>query len=111
MNRVVTGQKISNINDLLSRVNVCVKYPMFYVAIMKDVFGLNYFKLGISRVLPGSIVACYVRGLLDSTNPMNCYSADDGEIDCFDSGSQFALEITISDKRSGEYNFDLLPSG
>lgn len=48
---------------------------------------------------------------MDSTNPMNCYSADDGEIDCFDSGSQFALEITISDKRSGEYNFDLLPSG
>lgn len=54
-------------DELFNKFNVCIKYPMFYVAILKDILKES-FPNEIPTALLGSIVECHVRGLLSENS-------------------------------------------
>jgi hypothetical protein len=103
------GLDIANNEELFHSLNICIKYPMFYVDLMK---GILQEKMSdrLPRELLGSIVECHVRGLLPSKGGFE-YRMNDKEIDYVNNVYKTAVEITISNKRLRKVNFDLLPEG
>ena len=104
--------KYQNKSDLLARINICIKYPMFYVALLKDIIKPN---IQLPSYLLGGIVECYVRGLLvDSNSSLSkCsyeyHDQEDRKIDYINCITQMAIEFTISNKRKSKTNFHILP--
>ena len=104
--------KYTDKSDLLKRVNVCINYPMFYVALLKDVLTPT---LQLPSYLLGGIVECYLRGLLvRCNNSLNSCSyeyhdAYDNEIDYVDYVAALAIEFTVANKKITNTHFDLLP--
>ena len=94
--------------EIMERINICIKYPMFYVDMIKSLL-----KEQMPSILPkpllGSIVECHVRGLLPETGCFEYHDAQEKEID-YVSNSQFtAIEISVSNKKTSATN--LLPEG
>ena len=104
----VSDSKINYKDELFQSYNVCIKYPMFYMAILKDIL-----KESLPEKLPpallGSIVECHVRGLLPEKGAFELRDIEGHEIDYVNVQDSVALEITISNKRSNEMNFKYLP--
>lgn len=109
----------SNINyktELFKTFNMCIKYPMFYIAILQDILGEEMPKQ-LPTLLLGSIVECHIRGLLQSSRgfELQTMTFDTAqhpitkEIDYVDLSKSIAVEITVSNKRSNEHNFEILP--
>lgn len=103
-----SDSKINYKDELFRSYNVCIKYPMFYMAILKDILG-EHLPKQLPTALLGSIVECHVRGLMTERTFFE-YKDDMGhEIDYVDVAGGNALEITVSNKRSNEMNFQYLP--
>lgn len=83
----------SSIEDFFLNCNVCIKYPLFYVCVLQELVGTV--ELGGS--LLGSIVECYIRGLLGRFSTE--YRNKDAEIDYVAYFERMAIEITISNKK------------
>lgn len=81
--------------EIMRQLNICIKYPMFYVDIVQDLLGED-----MPDVLPpsliGGIVECHVRGLLPDTGCIEYHDADDREIDYVNTSLQEAVEISVS---------------
>jgi len=81
--------------EIMRQLNICIKYPMFYVDIVQDLLGED-----MPDVLPpsliGGIVECHVRGLLPDTGCIEYHDADDREIDYVNTSLQEAVEILVS---------------
>lgn len=105
----ISDSRINYKDELFKSYNVCIKYPMFYMAILKDIL-----KESLPEKLPtallGSFVECYVRGLLPEKGTFEFRDIGGHEIDYVNVQDCIALEITISNKRSNEMNFKYLPA-
>lgn len=107
--------KIKNKNELFSRVNICIKYPMFYAEILKEVLG-EHFPSAIKGDILGGIVECQVRGLLSQ---WDCYEyhgmcregelQKEHEVDYVNFARQEAVEISVRNKEKKDVHFDDLP--
>lgn len=95
-------------DELFNKFNVCIKYPMFYVAILKDILKES-FPNEIPTALLGSIVECHVRGLLSENSSFEYEDIYGHEVDYVNVQERLAIEMTVSNKRSNEFNFNLLP--
>ncbi len=102
--------RLANKNALFRNVNICIKYPMFYVEILRDVLG-DDFTGDISGSILGAIVECYVRGILPINNCFEYHSEEEHEIDYVNLEKMRAVEITVSNKKGDEVWFDELPEG
>lgn len=102
------GSKIRNKEDLFSRVNACIKYPMFYVELLKEILG-EYFPQVLGGDILGGIVECLVRGILPQENCYEYHSADEHEVDYVNFVTQKAIEISVRNKGRREVYFDDLP--
>ena len=94
-------------NELFGRVNICIKYPMFYSEIIKDMLG-EHFPDKVSGDLLGGIVECHARGILSDSSIYE-YHSDNKEVDYVDFAQRIAIEFTISNKSNSELHFDDLP--
>lgn len=102
-----SDSKINYKDELFRSYNVCIRYPMFYMAILKDVLR-DEMPDQLPAALLGSIVECHVRGLLPGKGAYEFKDSDGHEIDYVNVMDGIALEITISNKRSDEINFKYL---
>lgn len=101
------GNKIQNKKELFEKVNISIKYPMFYVEILKEVLQENM-PSKITGDILGGIVECHTRGIL----PQNCqyeYHKNGREIDYVNYADREAIEISIRNKDTQELSFDDLP--
>lgn len=104
----VTDSRINYKEELFKSYNVCIKYPMFYMAILKDILK-EQLPEKLPTALLGSIVECHVRGLLPDNGVFEFRDMEGHEVDYVSVLECVALEITISNKRSNEINFNYLP--
>lgn len=100
--------KINYKDELFAKYNICFRYPMFYVRILQDILG-EHFPEKLPAALVGSIVECHVRGLLPDSGCIEYQNSEHKEIDYVDIRECIAIEFSISDKKSNEYNFGSLP--
>lgn len=101
------GEKLDK-DSLMKDVNVCIKYPMFYMDIVQSLLKENM-PDKIPNNLLGSIVECHVRGLLPTTGCMEYRKDNTDEIDYVNTSRKTAVEITVSDKKLSSVHFDVLP--
>lgn len=102
------NSSITTKEQLFSNINITIKYPMFYMDILKDVLEKEMPER-INNSLLGSLVECNIRGLLPDKNVIEYHDYEDKEIDYINISSQVAIEISISNKRMRNTNFDILP--
>lgn len=100
--------KIKTKNDFFSKVKICSKYPMFYVAILRDTLKEKFPTQELPPRVLGGIVECYIRGILSDRYTTEFHDTEDNEIDYVDYNTKEALEITISNKRLSNVHLDLL---
>ena len=105
----ISDSRINYKDELFKSYNVCIKYPMFYMAILKDILKENLPEK-LPTALLGSIVECHVRGLLPEKGTFVFQDIEGHEVDYVNVRDCIALEITISNKRSNEMNFKYLPA-
>lgn len=103
------GNRIKNKEDLFKYVNISIKYPMFYVEILKEVL-LDEMPDVVKGDILGGIVECHVRGIL----PHECsyeYHDDKSqrEVDYVNFACREAIEISVRNKSRGELCFSDLP--
>lgn len=94
-------------DDIFKTVNFTIRYPMFYLEVLKDVLGDLGTELRAS--LLGSIVECYVRGILPSDEGFE-YNRDGIEVDYVNLKEILAVEISVANKRGRDVNLDEVPS-
>lgn len=93
---------------MLEVFNFCTKYPMFYVAILKDILGHSL--TSIPNALLGSIVECHARGLLPDSFTTEYHDLDGREIDYVDTVNKFAIEFKITDNFKVSKYLGIIPS-
>lgn len=74
----ISDSRINYKDELFKSYNVCIKYPMFYMAILKDILKENLPEK-LPTALLGSIVECHVRGLLPEDYQQIILTKDIGE--------------------------------
>lgn len=94
--------------DLFRDFNMCIKYPVFYIAILKDVLK-EQMPTHLPHGLLGSIMECQVRGMLPVRGAVEYHNINDEEIDYVNVIDRTAVEITIANKPLKETHFDCLP--
>ena len=97
--------RICDIQTLLSRCNVCVKHPMFYANMIKELIpeiGEDYYNV-IDQTILGSILECHLKGLFSyklGTDILYSYEyyIDDeqGEVDLISFDEWSAYEFSVS---------------
>lgn len=100
---------IKNLDEFFVYFNICIKYPMFYLAVLKELIRPQRTDVDfkINGAILGSIVECYVRGLLGKQS-YEYHDLNDSEIDYVDYSTYTAVEFTISNKRMSKTHFDKL---
>jgi len=99
----------TNFKDGLFRdFNMCIKYPAFYVAILKDILK-EQMPVHLPNGLLRSIVECHTRGLLPEDFAAEYHDTKEREIDYVNVAYKTAVEITVSNKSMEKTHFDLLP--
>lgn len=109
-NKIMVDCKLSDMSNvystqtLLSKFNVCVKHPMFYANMIKELvpeIGEDYYNV-IDQTILGSILECYLKGLFSyklNSDILYCfeyYNNDtQGEIDLIDFSSHTAYEFSV----------------
>ena len=91
--------------DIFKSFNFCIKHPVFYTAVLRDILGTQHFDL--KQGLLGSLVECHVRGLVTDNNTVELHTINDEEIDIVNTFKHNAIEITVSDNHKNVFN--LLP--
>ena len=101
--------RVANTRSLLSKCNICVKHPMFYANMIKELVpevGDNYYNV-IDQTILGSILECHMKGLLSYKLGSDIlfsyeYRVDNiqGEIDLIDFYEQSAYEFTVSSRHT-----------
>lgn len=107
---IAHGKKpcISFKDDLFRDFNVCIKYPVFYVAILRDIFK-EQMPAHLPHGLLGSIMECQTRGLLSGKGAVEYRDLSGNEVDYVNVIDHTAVEITIANKSLKETHFDCLP--
>lgn len=100
------GEKPSK-EQLMRDLNVCIKYPMFYVDIVQSLLK-EQMPDKLPNNLLGGIVECHVRGLLPNTGCLE-YHREGTELDYVNICQKVAVEITVSDKKLSGAHFEVLP--
>ena len=96
--------------DLFLGINACIKYPMFYIAILKDIFREQMpARDNFPRQLLGGIVECHARGILPEKDCYEYHDENDNEVDYVNFAQKYSVEFTVSNKRLKETPFDCLP--
>lgn len=96
--------------ELFRDYNICIKYPMFYIRILKDILGDDMPK-SLPGSLLGSVVECHARGLLpEGFTFRKIGGEEDGEVDYVNLKTNTAVEFTISNKSNKDINFKYLPN-
>jgi len=93
--------------QIFQQFNLTIDYPMFYIDLVKNVLQENMVA-ELPRELLGSIVECHVRSLLPTNGAFEYRDSKGVEIDYVSVGGK-AIEISVSDKRMKDVNFDILP--
>ncbi|MBQ9531633.1 MAG: AAA family ATPase [Eubacterium sp.] len=99
--------KINNKEKLFRDVNISIKYPMFYVEILKEVLQ-EYMPKELNGTMLGGIVECHARGLLPQKDQYE-YHNNGREIDYVNYSKAIAVEFTIRNKSNKETAFNDLP--
>lgn len=94
-------------HDLFRMVNFTIKYPMFYVEVLKELFE-DRLPIELEGQTLGSIVECHVRGLLTSNGSFTYHDELHHEIDYVNIPQHTAIVITISNKKLKNVNLDLI---
>lgn len=102
----------SNANELFKHINPCIKHPIFYANILRELTQ-GCIEEYMDKSLLGSILECNVRGVYsyisqDYLSP-EFHSDDGSEVDIFDSVNKIAIEISVSDKNKRDVHFDRIP--
>ena len=111
----ITSKFLKETNELyrkpqiFARLNLTINYPMFHVDLIESVLKEKMVS-ELPRDLLGSIVECHVRSLLPSNGCFEYRDSSGVEID-YVSVEGNAMEISVSDKRMKNVNFDILPDG
>ena len=110
-NRLIREDGTLNFKDnLFESYNVCIRYPMFYVACLRDIL-----KERMPDVLPrdvlGRIVECHVRGLLPNEGAFEFHDKVhyDKEVDYVNISHGLAVESSIWNKPEIKTHFKDLP--
>lgn len=95
--------------DLLSKCTICVKHPMFYANMIRDLvpeINESYYEI-IDQATLGSILECHLKGLYsyalgsDILYSYEYYNDNEqGEIDLVDPYTRYAYEFTVSDSHT-----------
>jgi hypothetical protein len=108
-----TGDRIIGLKDeLFNSFNISIKYPMFYVQILKDILGEDMPEK-LPNALLGSIVECHARGLNPAGFELKVSGQDENgletqeEIDLINLQTSTATELTISQRHVN--HFDIVP--
>lgn len=99
--------KIDNKEKLFRDVNISIKYPMFYVEILKEILQ-EYMPPELTGTMLGGVVECHARGLLPQSNHYE-YRNNGREIDYVNYSNAIAVEFTIRNKKNEETAFNDLP--
>lgn len=101
-------EPITNFKEgLFRKFNMCIKYPAFYVAILKDILK-EQMPDHLPKEILRSIVECHVRGLLPEDFAAEYHDTKEREIDYVNVAVKTAVEITVSNKPMSKTHFDLL---
>ena len=93
--------------DLFKNI-ICIKYPMFYIEILKEILK-DKMPGEIPNDILGGIVECHVRGILPDTNCFEYHDIQDREVDYVNLAKQVGIEITVANKKNQKVHFDCLP--
>lgn len=91
-------------DELFNSYNVCIRYPMFYVAIIKDILG-KQFTGSIPAPLLGSIVECHVRGNLKEDGAFEFRDEYGHEVDYVNVINGVFVEVSVANKQWSKINF------
>lgn len=94
--------------DLFEHLNITIKYPMFYIALLKLTLR-DDMPEKLNSSLVGSISECHIRGLLPTKGSFEYHDITDNEIDYVNFLKNLAIEFTISNKNLSKVNFSILP--
>ena len=83
--------------SIFEKINICIKYPMFYVEILRDVLQEDFPEKLPGKIF-GSLTECYVRGILPKQNCFEYRDDDEFEVDYISLEEMCAVEITIANK-------------
>lgn len=100
--------EIPSKQEIMKNLNICIKYPMFYLDIVQELLGEGVIS-AVPHSLLGSIVECHVRGLLPDVGGFEYHDANDRKIDYINTSFQQAVEISVSNKKITQTYFDILP--
>ncbi len=101
--------KIKNKETLFKEVNICIKYPMFYVEILKEILR-EHMPRELSGEILGGIIECHVRGLLSEQNHYEYHdSTTEHKVDYVNYAERKAIEISMRNKHGKELYFEDLP--
>lgn len=91
----------NGVEKLLKDCTICVKHPMFYFNMLKDVVPeFLEFDINIDNSVYGSALECLLRGLYSykqRRNILYSYKYDGGEVDLLDFNEFKAYEFTVSE--------------
>ena len=96
--------------DFFYKFNICIKYPMFYVELVKEMIGEDM-PDNLPNAFMGDIIEKHVRGLLSDVGCMEYHDDIGKEIDYVNTSQLTAIEITKSNKSISDTHFDVLPEG
>lgn len=99
--------RIKTKKELFEKVNISIRYPMFYAEILKEIL-LDDMPGEIKGDILGGIVECHVRGILSQENQYE-YHNSGREIDYVNFAKREAIEISVRNKNGKELCFDDLP--
>ena len=106
------NNRIKNKEELFSKVNICIKYPMFFVEIIKEILQ-DHMPEEIKGEILGGVVECQARGLLPIDFSYE-YHKEEGlikrEVDYVNYAERKAVEFSIRNKTKSELCFDDLPT-
>ena len=84
--------------DIFLKVNIILKYPMFYIDLVKEALGVSMPQT-IDNNLLGRIYECYVRSYLDEYNGHVYRSNNKKEVDYIDTLRHTAVEMSVDYKQ------------
>ena len=99
--------KIKTKKDLFEKVNISIKYPMFYVEILKEIL-LDDMPAEIKGDILGGVVECHTRGILPQEYSYE-YHCNGREVDYVNFAEREAIEISVRNKSGKELCFNDLP--
>lgn len=95
----INDYKPLNKQTLFMDYNFSIKYPMFYIAVIKSL-GIPVDIVKNNRALLGSLVECHIKGLMSDRFCIEYHTETGKEIDCIDLNKRIAIESSVTDKHA-----------